>query len=363
MELIINKKRLTEALRATERITSRSNSLPILSAVLLKAKNNEFIINATNLELGIKYTIPAKIQSEGEIAVPAKVIADLISNVSDEKIQLSIQKQTLIINGETFKTTILGMATDEFPILPSADKEDVLSVSAQTFKNALNGVISATALTETRPELYGVFMGIEPSSAALAATDSFRLAESVIDVKASFNKSIIIPRNTVLEIIKSIENNEGEVLLVYSNNQVFLRSGDIEIISRIIDAQYPDYKKVIPNSAKASLIVNKQDLEKNIKMASIFSSNIADLTMKVSKNLITLIANNNDRGNIITNIQCETKNEPFELSLNYNYILDGLKAINSDKVKISFTGQGSPFIINPENNNQYTYLIMPLRGN
>ena len=165
-----------------------------------------------------------------------------------------------------------------------------------------------------------------------------------------------------MELIRITDNIEGDCVITSEQNQIFITTPEVQLISRVIDAQYPDYKRVIPNNSLASVIIKKQDLEKNIRMASIFSSSIADLLIKVVKNIITITAHNTDRGEIVSHVPCVTQGNPFELSVNYHYILDGLKAITTEMVNIHFTGQGSPLVIKPEGKNDYTYLIMPLRG-
>lgn len=362
MNLIINHKKFLAALRVVERFVSKNMSLPILNTVLLTTENNNLKLSATNLEIGINYWVGAKIEEEGEIAVPAKVFSDFISNVPDEKIMLSSSKNILSIDSEHYKTKILGMDSKDFPIIPKIKKDQKIKISQTDLKMALVNVIDSTALSETRPELSGVFVNVNKNKAEFAATDSFRLAEKIIDVSSEFSKSFIIPRNTVLELIRISEGVDGDITIAISDNQLFVGGDEFELVSRLIDGRYPDYKRVIPDKFISLVKVDKRELEKNTRMAGIFASSISDVKLSVGKGKMEILAKNSDRGEINATLICELKNHPFDISVNYHYLLDGLKAIPTDSVVIEFTGNGSPIVLRGENIKDQVYVIMPLRS-
>ena len=362
MELIANKSRLQTGVRTVERIVSRNVSLPILNTILLKTDNGRLKLSATNLELGINYWIGAKINEEGEVAVPAKVFSDFIGSINDEKISLSSAKNIITISSEHYKTQILGMETRDFPIMPKVKKEISFKINTASLKTALISVLDSASVSETRPELSGINISISNKRAEFAATDSFRLSEKIINLENGVERSFILPRNTAIEVIRIAENLEGELVVSVSENQIFIYGDDFEIISRLIDGHYPEYKRVIPEKFIALAKVNKEELEKNVRMASIFSSSIFDIKLKANKESMQIFAKNSDRGEIIANIVCETKNRPFEISVNYHYLLDGLKILPTENVILEFTGDGSPLVLRGENQKDQTYVIMPLRS-
>ena len=362
MKIIINHNKLLTALRVVERMISRNVSLPILSAVLLKTENGRLKLSATNLELGINYWVGAKIDEDGEIAVPARIFSDFIGNIIDEKISITAGKNVISIDSEHYKTKILGMESKDFPIIPKVKKETSFKISSQVLKTSLISVSDSISLSETRPELSGVYINILDNRVEFAATDSFRLSEKITALKEGVKKSIIVPRNTIIEIVRMLENTDEEISVAVSENQIFIYNDDFEFISRLIDGRYPDYKKVIPEKFVSLVRVNRGEFEKNIRLAGIFSSNISDIKIKAAKSSMEISAKNSDRGDIALQLTCELKDKPFEISVNYHYLLDGLKVIPTENVFVEFTGDGSPLVIRGDNIKDQTYVIMPLRS-
>ncbi len=362
MNIIINQKRFLTALRVVEKVVSKNTSLPILNAVLLKTDNGSLKLSATNLEIGINYWIGAKIDKEGEVAIPVRIFSDFISNITDEKIKVTADKNVVAINSEHYKTQILGMDTKDFPIIPKIKKDNSFKINTQLLKNSLTSVLDSASLSEARPELSGVYVNVVDNKIEFAATDSFRLSERIAPLKESFNKSFIIPRNTVIEVIRVVENIDGDINVSVSENQIFVYGQDFELISRLIDGRYPEYKKIIPDKFISLARLEKSEFEKNVRMASVFSSSISDIKLKTSKDSIEISAKNSDKGEITSHMKCDLKNRPFEISVNYHYLLDGLKTVSTGNVILEFTGDGSPLVLKPEEREDQTYVIMPLRN-
>ncbi len=362
MKIITSHKNLSKALNTAERVVSRNPSLPILNNILLRTENGRLKLSATNLEIGINYYIGAKTEETGEIAVPARIFSDFLSNLTEEKITLTTKNNILSINTEKYKTQILGFDPKDFPIIPKIKSNSFFNIPAKVLKTGLLSVLDSVAVSETRPELSGIYIQVTPNRFILAATDSFRLAEKIIELKQKEDISFILPRFTALELIKVLGDINEDILIKYGDNQVVFYTEDLEIVSRLIDGNYPDYKKVIPEKYISRTLVKKEDLEKNVRLAGIFSSSVADIKLSCNDKNLTLTAKNSDKGDIQVTVDALLKNEPFDISLNHHYLLDGLKIIPTEHVVIEYTGQGSPLVIRPEyDNKDLTYLIMPLR--
>ncbi len=362
MNIITNHNKLLTALKHAERFVAKNITLPILGTILLRAEKGNLILSATNLEIGINYKIGAKIEKEGLIAVPARVLSDFISAVNDEKITLKSEKQILYIQSEHYKTQILGMKTDEFPIIPIFSSESKIEIPSHVLRSKLSAVFDATSVSEIRPELSGVYVHVAKSGIDFAATDSFRLSEASSLINGNDMPPFIIPRNAVMEMIRLTEESEALITVMTTENQLLMKGEDFELVSRLIDGRYPDYKRVIPEIYTSSLTVNKSELERHIRMASVFSSSIADLKLKASNNTLTVMAKNSERGEITSSLPGQLKNSGFETTVNYRYLLDGLKTISSSNVHIHFTGVGAPLVLKGEGMNDQTYVIMPLRS-
>ncbi len=345
-----------------EKIVSRNTALPILQNIVLKAENGRLKLSSTNLEIGINFWLGAKIEEEGEIAVPARIFSDFINNIKDEKITLKTKENTLLASSNNYQTKIIGFSAKDFPIIPKTKEKPFNNIKADELFELLSTVVEATALSDTRPELAGVLISFLPNSIEAVATDSFHLAEKILNQKNPASRSIIIPRPTIQELIRAISSLEGSINLSISENQIFFSSSDWEIVSRLIDGKYPDYKKFIPDKWLSKVLINKKELEENIRLASVFSSSIFDVRISVKEKGLKIFAKNSDRGEIFSFTEANLKNEPFELTVNYRYFLDGLKVIPTENVILEFTGEGNPLILRPEGRSDITYLIMPLRS-
>ena len=320
------------------------------------------MLTTTNLEIGIHYWIGAKIEQEGMIAVPAKIFSDFVSSVQDEKMVIRSEKELLYVESENYKTKILGMKTDEFPLIPSLKNAPEFSMPSKELARALSKVLDATSLLETRPELSGVYVNITPEHITFAATDSFRLSEYIVPSKQSLTKAFIVPRTTAFELSRLAASRDEEIRFMVSDGQLAVRASDVELVSRLIDGHYPDYKKVIPGHADATAIVRKQALEQNVRMAGIFSSSISDLSLKAAQGTLHISAKNSDRGEIASKTPLSDSKANFTISVNYRYLLDALKVIDEDEVVINYTGEGSPLVVRGAGNKAHTYVIMPLRS-
>lgn len=363
MKITVNQKNLKKALNLVEKVVSKNSSLPILNNILLKTENGRLKVSATNLEIGINYIIGAKIEEVGQIAVPARIISDFIGNIIDDKVLLTTKNNILSINSDRYKTQILGFDAKDFPIIPKIKSKPLAVIPTRLLKNSFMTVLDSVAVSETRPELAGVYVNFNNDKIVFAATDSFRLTEKSVDFKNINKQNFIIPRNTVVELIRITGELEGDLSFNTSDNQISLFNDDFEIVSRIVDGNYPDYRKIIPEKCVSRILVNKNDLDKTIRIAGLFSTNISDIKINCTEGNMAVLAKNSDKGEIETLIDASLKNEPFEVSLNFHYLLDGLKILDTEKVIIEFTGQGSPLVIRPNDDKKdIVYLIMPLRS-
>ncbi|KKU55544.1 MAG: polymerase III subunit beta protein [Parcubacteria group bacterium GW2011_GWA1_47_11] len=362
MKLLINHRNLKRVIGLTEKVVSRNTSLPILNNILLRTENGRLKISATNLELGINALVGVKIEEVGEVAVPARILSDFVNAIKDEKVSLATKSNILHINTEHYKTKILGFDPKDFPIIPKIESEPVASIPAGTLKNGLSKVLDSMAVSETRPELAGVFVQIHENRVVLVSTDIFRLTEMTLNVKTGNETSFILPRNTVAELVRLCGEVDGDIQIKYVENQVAFLAEDLELVSRVVDGTYPPYKNVIPEKFISKALAKKDELENAIHLAGLFSSQISDIKISCLDDKLNISAQNSDKGEIQTEVPVVLKNEPFELSLNYRYMLDGLKNMPDNEVVLEFTGPGSPFVIRPSSDKSLVYLIMPLRN-
>ncbi|MDO8495565.1 MAG: DNA polymerase III subunit beta [bacterium] len=362
MIITINQRKVKEALAVTEKIVSKNLALPILQNVVIRTENGRVKISSTNLEIGINFWLGAKIEEEGDVAIPARLFSEFINNVQSEKVTISTKENIAYINTENSKTKIIGFPAKDFPIIPKNKNTPFVTLGAKKIWQLFSAVIDSASLSEARPELAGVFVHFSPTKIESAATDSFRLAEQVIYENGKIDQSMIIPKTTIQELIRALGDREEDIALSLSENQIFFSTSDFEIVSRLIDGHYPEYKRVIPEKFLSKYTLSREELEKSVRLASIFTSSIADIKLQADKDGFKVLAKNADKGEVNLSVPGTLKNGPFGIAVNYRYLLDGLKIIPTSQVEIEFTGEGSPLILHPEGKTDFTYLIMPLRS-
>lgn len=366
---------LKQGLFITGHAAGKNINLPILGNVMFETKKGEIKLTSTNLEIGITHTIRGKVEEEGSYTVDAKIINDFVNLLPNKKISIRKKEKEMIIETENYKTKIKGESAKDFPLIPEVDRTSFFEAKIEEFKKAVSQVVFAVSNSESRIELSGVYFEFKEDELILAATDSYRLAEKKIKIKAHTNeknKKIIIPSKTLQELIRIISGLnviENETIKFFiSDNQILFVINSTEMVSRIIEGQYPDYKQIIPGSYKTTAKINRMDLNRAIKASAIFSKNGIDdvnLDFPQGKNQVVVSSESGQTGESVINIDAEIKGEDNGVIVNYRYLLDGLNNIETPEVKIEIIDNNTPCILRPikENNTEqnYFYIIMPIK--
>ncbi|MBU3965092.1 DNA polymerase III subunit beta [Patescibacteria group bacterium] len=374
MKLSCTQENLNRALTAVEKIITKSAALPVLSNVLLEVDGGRLKISTTNLEVGINYWIGAKIEQAGGITAPARVLTSFVTKLPNAKINIEdSQNKTLIIKTNEATANIKGLDAKEFPIIPQLKESALCEVKNIDLKNALLSTIIAVAQNEIRPEISGVFLSFDMAKNTLTVvgTDSFRLAEKIISLTpASGEKtgeqesaSVILPKNTANELIRILDNAD-RARVTLSVNQVLFEMDGINLISRLIDGKYPDYKQIIPSAFKTKVLLETKALANSIKMASLFSdARLMNLSLKTNaaESLIEVRAESGEIGSHHSKIKANIEGEDIEAVFKHKDLLEGLAGVSDEKVVLGLNGASSPAVLKPANEkSNYLYVILPL---
>ncbi len=295
MKLLILQEKLKEGLNIIERTSSKSLTLPILNNVLITAEKNFLNLAATDLEIGINWWALAKIEKEGKIAIPARLLSGFVGLLPNKKIKLEGQNQNLLIECENYKTQTKGLSADEFPIIPKITEGEFVSADSSIFCKSVSQVADIAVPSSTRPEISGVYFSFQKNLIIMAATDSFRLGEKKIFFKNNFslskNYSLILPQKTAKEIINIFGEDEGELKIYFSSNQIMFESlmpetkhPQIQLVSRLIEGEYPNYQEIIPQKYLTQLALDKNEFLNQIKSASLFSGKTNEIKIKTNLN-------------------------------------------------------------------------------
>jgi len=365
---------LKQGLALVGHISGKNVNLPILNNVLIKAEEGKIKLITTNLEVGIISVVRGKIEREGLFTVNSKIISDCINLLPNKKIGLEQSENDLLVDCENYQAKARGQSAEEFPLIPEVDRKNYFSAEAEDVKKAISQVIFATATSETRLELSGVLFVFSSDSLTMVATDSYRLAEKKIKIKSNSeeDKKIIVPAKTLQELLRilsinlgdEVEEKNSEIKFYISENQILFTYGSTELVSRLIEGQYPDYQQIIPNNSKTRISINQQELVRAVKMASLFSKtgiNDVNLDFPAGKNQVIISSVSGQTGENITNLEAKVSGDDNSIVVNYRYLLEGLNNIEKEIVKIEIIDSNTPCIIKPEQDDSYLYIIMPIK--
>lgn len=368
------KENLKENLDNALRIVKYNSTLPILNNILITTDKGRLRISSTDLEIGFSSWISSKIEKEGSITVPAQLLSQFVNNLPNKQITLEEKDLKLYLNCDNIKASINGLSADDFPIIPKLNNSSVLNINSKILKAVLSSVINSSALSDSRPEISGIHIKIEPDQIKFVATDSFRLAHKTLflseemkkKVKINVSKlqNIILPLRTANEIIRILGDKDSNVEITIDQNQIKFEFDDIYLVSRLVEGSYPDYEAIIPKSFETKCYISKNDLEEVVKLAGCFSSRLNDIILKTNseKSYLEVFSNHTEFGNHEARINSEVKGKDVSVVFNWRYILDGLKNLNEDDIIFEFNGDQKPAMIKPVKETDFFYVLMPIKN-
>jgi len=345
MKSIILQEKLKDGLNIVEKISSKSLTLPMLNNILISAEKNFLNLSATDLEIGINWWSLAKIEKEGKIAIPSRLFFNFVNLLPNKKINIEKENNNLIVGCENRETQIKGFSAEEFPIIPKITEGESISINSSSFCQSINQVVDIAIPSTTRPEISGVYFLFQKDLITIVTTDSFRLGEKKIFLKNHFSLkkdySLILPQKTAREVINIFGEKDKELKIYFSPNQVMFESfmeetkhPQIQLASKIIEGEYPNYQEIIPKKYTTSLRFDKNEFLNQIKSASLFSGKINEVKIKANpkEKKIEIFSQSPEIGNYNSSVLGKIKGEPVEISFNHRFLLDGLLNIKSSEV-------------------------------
>lgn len=386
MKLICTQDNFKKAIINSERVVSKQTTLPILNNILLEANKNFLKITATNLEIGIEIKIGAKIEKEGKITIPAKLLGNFSNNLIEvENIEMEVVDNSLKIKNGSTKAIIKGFSAEDFPLIPQKSTEMVLDIASFQLRDIFSKILISVAHSEARQELTGVNVIFGEKELFFAATDGFRLSEYILklnenninklryDEFVEKTKNIIIPINTLLELNRVISNNleEASVKIFIEEGQIFFEVGELKLVSRLINGKYPEYKHIMPQTYKTTIVGDKKILQNALKIAGVFAntkSNEVVLKIDTSENKILIDTKSAEVGENSTEIDFKAQGDSQDIVFNLKYFLEGINVINSNKLSLAANSDSSPVAIRELDEKtgevlaNFTYIIMPIKN-
>ena len=335
MEINVEQSKLAKALSIVSRITGGSRTtLPILNNVLMEAKDNKVTLVTTNLDMAINYYLPTTLAKDGKITVPAKLLADFVSNLPKGEVKIQVNQEKLTVSEGKYKSVFNGNAAEDFPELPEFDEKSAISfqMGIDEFRLGMNAVKIACSSDTTRPTLTGIYFNSFEGGLYVAATDGYRLAEKKLINKIESEIKAIVPVQCIVDVLGAISDNMENIEILFDEFQVRFRLGEIEIISKLIDGVFPD-------ATSGSIVCESKKDEQVFVVSSVL----------------------NEFGENKSEIEAEISNDA-KVVLNSKYLNDVLLVLDEDELKFGISGKLSPVLIQNKNSFDYTHIIMPLKS-
>lgn len=366
MKLTCSQEDLTHALSIVNRAVSPNNTLPVLNNILLKAEGKKLFLSATNLEVAINASFEADVKNEGTLTVPAKALTSYAALLSDKKVDLSVVNgTTLEIKTSGSDTKMKGISSEEFPLLPKLDKPDTFKLPTKDLSKAIEQVVFAASTNISRPVLTGIFWQITGKVMKLAATDSYRLGEKTIELESDvgLDFSFILPSKTAHELAKILSSTEEEEIEVkVTKSQIHFKVDGVELLSRLIEGNYPDYGKILPKECKTSATLKTEDMILGLKKVSVIvKDNSNNVKISVGDGKIIVSSDETQVGQGQVELEAETEGDSLEAALNVQYLLDVLSHVKDKQVNLGLNDGLSPVKVVPAKPSGALHIIMPLK--
>ena len=358
---------LKKALQIVSRGVSVKPHLPILSGILLRVKNSEVSLMSTDLEISFWTRVPASVDEEGELVVPARIFGELMGSFVTGKMEIETKEDKMFLRTEGVSTEILCQTAADFPSIPRAGKTQVVIKSGE-FRQKMDRINISSAKDDTRPVLTGILWEIEGKKTILAATDGFRL--SVDEIELSKNEiedkqKFVVPTKSLLEVSKvlsEIAREDFGVEFDVPSHQVVFGMGEVEISSRLIEGEFPPFRQIVPNTYKLKMSMRKEDLVVAVKRASLFAKDMANvIKVEVEEKVLKVMSENTQVGKNVTEVEAEVEGEKMIMAFNARYLLDYLAVAEGETVEWETEGELKPSVFRSGKDENWIQVVMPIR--
>lgn len=363
MKLQVTQENLNRALSSVARVANSRGTLPILSNVLIKTSNNRLSLSATNLDIAITHYIGAKVNTEGSITVPARLMQDFVGSLPSGVIELNLEETKLHVTTDQYKSVVNGIVADDFPVMPTISAGKNWKVNGALFKKGLQQVVFAASNDETRPVLTGVLLQTMDGNLYMASTDSYRLAEKRLGANKE-HVQLLVPASAMQDLLRVLGDDDDEVRVTHDDQQVLFQVGDIELVTRLLEGKYPDYRKLVPESFATQATLKRADLINVTKVSSLFARESAgSVTIEVSEasQELSIRSVASQLGANTATAAAKVTGEG-SITLNSRYLLDGLNALGGEEVRFGFNGKLEATLLSDPQKDDYLHIIMPLKS-
>lgn len=356
---------LSAAISMVSKAVSSKTTLPILSGIYFEATDGMLKVIGNDLNLSIETSLTAEIVEEGSIVIPARLFSELIRKLPNEEITFIINENHVVdvtCGESSFK--IVGLPGNEYPELPIIDDHNSFLIDKELFANMIRQTSFAISQDESRPILTGALLEIENGKFNMVAIDGFRMAIKKAIVKTDLSKKAVVPGRTLNEINKllSQSDNKGDLRISFDDKQVLFTTPGLKVYSRLLAGEFINYNQILPTEYKSIAIAETDQFLTAIDRSFLMARENKNVAIKLEvKDDIIKITSNSEMGSSIEKVHIKLEGQDLEIGFNPKYLIDALKIIDSEDLRLEFVNNVSPCIIRPTDNDNYIYLVLPCR--
>ena len=365
MKIEVLQEQLLSGLSIVSRAVATRAQLPVLSHILIEASNEGLTLSATDLEIGIKVKVAAKVLEGGRVAVPAKMFGEFLSSLNPGKVEISLEKETLLLSAPGYKGKFQTIGAEEFPAIAEiAKKAEICSVESTALSSAVERVVFASAKDSLRPVLTGVLFEFGKNKIRMVATDGFRLAIEDLKVESNVEQlNLLVPARVVMEVVRLA--GEGKITIgnLVETNQIYFVVGEVQVVSQLLSGNFPDYGKILPKEFTTEISVNKDELLQAIKAAHIFARDNSNMVRwQIEEGKLVLLSSSPERGECRVEVAVALTGEPLEIIFNAKYVLDYLMIVEGESLSVGMGSKLAPGMIRDISRESGQYIVMPINA-
>jgi DNA polymerase-3 subunit beta len=376
MRVSVVQDNLLRGLSMVNRAVASRPTLAVLNNVLLRAEEGRLKLSATDLELSISVWIGAMVEEDGAVTIPARTLHDLTSNLSPERVdmQLDNRTQTLHLQCGGTQTNLKGVPAEEYPIIPETDPNAAIVIPGDVFKNMVAEVAFSAAREDNRPVLTGIYTHFAGNTLTMVSADGYRLTvrKSILEFSVDKPLEVVIPARTLNEIAKIVrDDNEIFISVSKDRNQIMFHMDDVDVVSNLIEGQFPDFERIIPRNQNTESFIYRQEFLAACRRCEIFAkdnSYNARLELQPATDggpgTILVRAESNQMGDNTSMIDATIEGSEMKIAFNIRYLIDVLNVLGDEQITLNTNSSTEPGVIRPvgrDENNQFLYVIMPMQ--
>ena len=367
MKFNIHRDSLLEALLKVQSVVEKRNTVQILANILCSVKDNVLSLSATDLEVGIRISIPVENSTDGRVTLSAKNFFDIVKELPNKPLTVSKKDNNWVelLCGKS-KFTVVSLSADEYPAFPVFEEKTYFAARAEALKQMIDSTSFAVSTDATRYHLNGVYLEhLENNVMRMTATDGHRLSfvdQELFLKMPELKRGIIIPKKGLSEFRKLIDGESDSVSLSFERGYLFVQHNQTYLFIRLIEGEYPDYRQVIPKGADKTAKINRVEFHSALKRVSLLAHEKSrGVKFSFSGSTLTISSSNPDMGEAREELEVAYTSEPIEIGFNAKYVLDNLDVITGDEVEIQLKERLSPAIFSSAGQKNHTYVVMPMR--